>query len=71
MTSIVSSDGEYEWGRIICAEDLPSLGRLLSAPPDADILDVLERSWSGSMAGRLEERIRESGSRAKLWVRGG
>lgn len=68
ITSVVSSDGEYEWGRVIGSDDIPSLARLVKAQPGQDILDVLEHSWSGRMAGQLEELIRASDIKARFWV---
>jgi hypothetical protein len=67
-TSIVSTDGEYEWHEAINARDLPLLLNLLGAPPDANILDILERHWSGSKAGDLEKLLRESGIQVKRSV---
>jgi hypothetical protein len=68
MTAVVSTDGEYEWGRVIRAGDIPRLAHLLEAQPDQDILDLLEHSWSGRMAGHLEELIRTSDIEARFWV---
>jgi hypothetical protein len=65
-TSPVSSDGEYEWREIICAEDLPQLLGLLGAPKGASILDVLEQHWCGQKAGDLEARIRNSNLRVQF-----
>ena len=59
-TGSVSSDGEYEWFRLINKADIPRLKKLLRAPVDADILDVLEKSWRGYRSYRLEEIIRDS-----------
>lgn len=59
-TGSVSGDGEYEWFKTIGAEHVPHLLRVLGAPPDAEVLDVLEKQWSGSKAGELETVIRES-----------
>jgi hypothetical protein len=59
-TGPVSGDGEYEWFKTIGANDLPRLLLLLGAPPNADVLDILEAQWCGSKAGDLEALIRES-----------
>jgi hypothetical protein len=59
-TSVVSSDGEYEWRRTIKAEHLPALLELLDAPPGADVLQVLASHWRGAASYELEKRIRES-----------
>jgi hypothetical protein len=53
-TAVVSSDGEYEWTRVIRAKDIPQLLRLLDAPIDAD---VLAESWRAN-SYELERRIR-------------
>jgi hypothetical protein len=53
----MSGDGEYEWRRIIKAQDVPHLLTLLGAPPGANVLDVLEEHWSGKRAGDLEALI--------------
>jgi hypothetical protein len=58
-TAIVSADGEYEWTRTIRAGHLPRLLELLDAPADADVLDELERRWTGVASYELERRIRE------------
>ena len=60
-TSIVSSDGEYEWFQTIHAAHLPDLKVLLGGVPEEDILDILERSWTGARAGELEKLLRDSG----------
>lgn len=59
-TAPVSSDGEYEWFETIRATHLPRLRELLDAGHDEDLLDVLERSWSGPRAGDLEALLRDS-----------
>jgi len=60
-TSPVSSDGEYEYFKEIVATDIPALLALLDAPPDADVLEELERHWTGAQSHELETRIRNSG----------
>jgi hypothetical protein len=67
-TAPVSTDGEYEWFKKIGAHDLPTLLTLLGAPPDANVLDVLEREWSGERAGDLETLIRKSGIKVETSV---
>lgn len=59
-TAPVSSDGEYEWFQTIQAAEVPRLIGLLGAPPDCDILEVLQEHWSGSKAGDLERLLRGS-----------
>ena len=70
-TAIVSSDGEYEWARTILPEHFPALLALLDAPANADILDVLEKHWTGQRSYELERRIRESDIPSNLWTYGG
>ena len=59
-TASVSSDGEYEWFSTIFADDIARVIRLLDGDPGADVLDLLERSWSGVRSYQLEHRLRES-----------
>ena len=56
----VSSDGEYEWFRTISAEDVPRLVSLLGGAKQADVLDLLEESYSGDGSYRLEQILRSS-----------
>ncbi len=67
-TAIVSTDGEYEWFTTISGADIPHLLALLGAPSDANVLDVLERDWSGTKAGDLEALIREGDIQVQLSV---
>jgi hypothetical protein len=70
-TAPVSNDGEYEWLEKVSAGDLPRLLLLLSAPPDASILDVLEQQWTGVKSYDLERLIRESDIKVERFVWGG
>ena len=65
-TSIVSSDGEYEWSRTILPEHIPKLLVVLNAPADANILAVLKKHWTGDKSYELEGRIRDSDIPSKL-----
>lgn len=67
-TAPVSDDGEYEWFCTISHEDLPQLMSLLGALADADLLDVLQRKWSGARSYELEKVLRESGIKVDLFV---
>jgi hypothetical protein len=40
----------------------------LGVPLDANVLDVLERQWSGDRAGDLETLLRESGIKVETYV---
>lgn len=59
-TASVSSDGEYEWFETIQQADVPKVIALLDGSPEDDILDLLERGWTGDRAAELERRLRES-----------
>ena len=59
-TAIVSDDGEYEWFETIAAGDVPRLVVLLDGEPGTDVLDLLERHWTGLRSYELERRLRES-----------
>jgi hypothetical protein len=67
-TAIVSTDGEYEWGRTIQRENLPDLIALLDGSPEDHILDLLERNWTGKRAGELERRLSESAIPSNVWT---
>jgi len=67
-TAIVSSDGEYEWYKTIAAEDVPRVVALLDGQPGDDVLDVLERDWTGAESYELERRLRESDIHVELFV---
>jgi hypothetical protein len=62
----VSGDGEYEWWRTIKAEHFANLLRLLDAPADASLLQVLATHWTGAASYELEKRIREGGIPSEL-----
>ena len=67
-TAPVSDDGEYEWFRTISRDDVPKLMGLLGESGDADLLDVLQRKWSGAHSYDLEKVLRESGIKVELFV---
>lgn len=58
-TSIVSDDGEYEWFGTIAAADVPRLVALLGGQPGDNVLDLLERDYTGTGSYELEKRLRE------------
>ncbi len=60
-TSIVSSDGEYEWFETIAAADVPQVVAVLGGQPGDDVLDVLERDFTGPKSYDFEARLRSSG----------
>jgi len=66
-TASISSDGEYEWSRTFLAADVPRLVEELEGRPGEDILDVLERSWTGPKSYELERRLRESSIPMSFW----
>jgi hypothetical protein len=59
-TAPVSPDGEYEWFETIAAADVPRVVELLGGRPGDDVLDVLERGFTGDRSYELEARLRES-----------
>lgn len=66
-TGPLGADGELEWFQCIRAADLPALRAVLGIDADADFLDALEGSWTGSTLSRkLELLIRESGILTEL-----
>lgn len=60
-TAPVSADGEYEWFKTVAAADVPRLVGLLGGTPGDDVLDLLERGFSGAGSYDLEARLRTSG----------
>jgi len=67
-TSPVSSDGEYEWFKTIAAADVPRLVALLGGRPGDDVLDLLERGFTGPRSYDLEARIRAGDIRIELFT---
>lgn len=67
VTRLRSDDGEYEWGYCIKPEDVPVLFTALGGLPGEDIIDVLQRCWSGGNVGGLESVIRASGVPYGFW----
>jgi len=59
-TTPVSPDGEYEWFKTIAAVDVPRLVSLLGGTQGEDVLDLLERGFSGAESYELETRLRQS-----------
>lgn len=60
-TAIVSPDGEYEWSHIVEAHHVPNLLDLLGLDAAGDLLDQLERRYSGTASYELERVLREGG----------
>ncbi|MDQ1370919.1 MAG: hypothetical protein QOF20_3272 [Acidimicrobiaceae bacterium] len=67
-TAIVSGDGEYEWGRTIAAADVPRLLEELGGQQGEDVLDLLQRNWSGARSYDLEKLLRETTIPVSLWT---
>ncbi len=65
-TDMVSSDGEYEWFETIAAVDVPRVVALLGGRPGDDVLDVLERDFTGTKSYDLEARLRNSDVPVKI-----
>jgi hypothetical protein len=59
VTRAVSSDGEYEYFKMVPKEAIPRLIELLGGKPKDDILDLLGKSWTGEKSYELEEILRE------------
>ena len=56
----MSPDGEYEWFQTIAAADVPRVVELLGGRPGEDVLDVLERGFTGARSHELEALLRAS-----------
>ena len=59
-TAPVSPDGEYVWFKTIAAADVPRVVALLGGRTGEDVLDVLERDFTGPGSYELERRLRQS-----------
>ncbi len=60
-TAVISDDGEYQWFETIAAADVARVVELLGGRRGEDVLDVLERDWTGPKSYELEARLRTSG----------
>ncbi len=67
-TGMVSGDGEYEWFKTIAAADVPRVVVLLGGQPGDDVLDLLERDFTGPGSYELESRLRASDIPVQLHV---
>jgi hypothetical protein len=66
-TRLVRPGGEYEWFSVIAADEVPAVRELLGIGPEEDLLDALDREWTGPERSReLERRLRESDVVVKL-----
>lgn len=68
---MVSSDGEYEWSKTIVATDVPRVVALIGGQAGDDVLELLERDWTGSRSYDFERLLRESGIPVTLFTWGG
>jgi hypothetical protein len=59
-TAMMSNDGEYEWAHTFPAESVPLLCKALGGNGRDDILDLLERSYTGNRSSELERVIGET-----------
>jgi hypothetical protein len=59
-TSMVSSDGEYEWFETVAADAVPHLVELLGGGPGEDVLDLIERRFTGPGSHEFERVLEES-----------
>jgi hypothetical protein len=67
-TAPVSADGEYEWFETIDSADVPRLVQRLGGEPGADVLELLEKRWSGKRSYDLEKLLREGDIPVKRFV---
>jgi hypothetical protein len=67
-TEIVSSDGEYEWFQTIAPADVPRVVALLGGQPGDDVLDLLERDFTGARSYELEALLRASDIHVELFT---
>jgi hypothetical protein len=66
-TEAVWPSDEYEWFSVIAADEVPAVRELLGIDADEDLLDALERDWTGPERSRdLERRLRESDVQVRL-----
>jgi hypothetical protein len=56
-----SDSGDHEWRYKIRNRDLPQLIGLLGGNPGDDIIDLLARNFTGSMADEFERIVDNSG----------
>ena len=59
-TAMISSNGEYEWGYNFPSGSIPALHAALGGQENEDVLDVLERSYTGEGSYELERIMRET-----------
>lgn len=59
-TAMVSPDGEYEWFKMISARHVPRVVALLGGQAGDDVIDLLERGFTGAGSYDLEARLRAS-----------
>jgi hypothetical protein len=59
VTRSVSTDGEYEYFKIVAPKHLLRLTKLLGGKPGDAILDLLKKSWTGDKSYELEDILRE------------
>lgn len=70
-TAMVSSDGEYEWFKTVAAPNVYRVVALLGGGPGDDVLELLERDWTGARSYDFERLLRESDIPVKLVTWGG
>jgi hypothetical protein len=58
-TAPVSPDGEYEWFSTVRSEHVSQLVELLGGDAGADILDLLEKHYTGAGSYELERILRD------------
>jgi hypothetical protein len=60
---------EYEYEFTVTAADLPTVLRAFKAPPDADVLDLLEKAGAEVVSGGESHWLVENGVPAQFWSR--
>ena len=68
---MVSSDGEYQWEKVVPAAHVPALLAAVDAPADVDFLRKTRRPLDRRGSYDLEPRIRDSDNPVRLWTYGG
>jgi hypothetical protein len=61
--------GEYEYGLTIAARDIPVLLHALNAPPEADVLEVLESSGPEVVRTGEMRWLSQIGVEVEFWSR--
>ena len=66
VTKFISGDGEYEYSYTVAAKDIPALIMVLGGTENDNVLDILERNWTGIKSYELGDLLRECPIPVKL-----